>query len=58
MPRFRKIKKTLPNKQKNYYVVDASFLVRNYIPIEIITDERKKRELKIASNGGKKLINN
>jgi len=45
MPRFRKIKKTLPNKQKNYYVVDASFLVRNYIPIEIITDERKKKRI-------------
>ncbi len=45
MPRVRKIKKTLPNKQKNYYVVDASFLVRNYIPIEIITDEREKKRI-------------
>ena len=43
MPRVRKIKKTLPNKQKNYYVVDASFLVKNYIPTEIINNKKEKK---------------
>jgi len=45
MPRFRKIKKTLPNKQKNYYVVDASFLVKNYIPTEVINNKKEKKRI-------------
>ncbi|MDH5467280.1 MAG: hypothetical protein OEY25_07665, partial [Candidatus Aminicenantes bacterium] len=45
MPRVRKIKKTLPNKQKNYYVVDASFLVKNYIPVEIINNKNEKKRI-------------
>ncbi len=45
MPKVRKIKRTLPEKQKNYYVVDASFLVRNYIPTEIIKTEKEKKRV-------------
>ncbi|MBL7075076.1 hypothetical protein ISS37_07550 [candidate division KSB1 bacterium] len=45
MPKVRKIKKTLPNKQKNYYVVDASFLVNKYIPTKIINDIKHKRRI-------------
>lgn len=45
MSRVRKIKKTLPSKQKNYYVVDASFLINKYIPIEITKDKKRKKRI-------------
>lgn len=41
----RKIYRTLPNKQKNYYLVDANFFVRKYIPSVIIRNSHERNRV-------------
>lgn len=45
MGRVRKIEKIPKNNGKNYYVVDACFLVNKYIPLNIISDIKHKKRV-------------
>lgn len=44
MPRVRKIKRHLPQSQKNYYIVDANFLANKYIPHTIVPSSFEKKD--------------
>ena len=50
MPNVRKIRRTLPDKKKNFYVVDACFLVNKYLPIDRIRDLKEKDRIISCQN--------